>query len=247
MGWIANVENAGEFVAAEKGYYADEGVDLELVPGGPGVSVEPLVVSGKALVGLSQPDNVARARQQGAALKVVATTFQRNPAAIMSLETQPGADSAGSCRQEAGHPAVRRPDLRRVLYKHRDRPEVDHLCSGAIRPGPTGRRRGRCLRVVSDQPADSAHIAGHRNETFLLADYGFNLFTDAFEVAEESLADPERRATIVAILRATMRGWQDAIADPEAAAKLVVEKYGKSLNLDLEAQTLTMREADSAH
>ena len=37
MGWIANVENAGEFVAAEKGYYAAEGVDLELVPGGPGV------------------------------------------------------------------------------------------------------------------------------------------------------------------------------------------------------------------
>src|SRR5688572_31993959 len=57
MGWIANVENAGEFVAAEKGYYAAEGVDLELVPGGPGVSVEPLVVSGNALVGLSQPDN----------------------------------------------------------------------------------------------------------------------------------------------------------------------------------------------
>jgi ABC-type nitrate/sulfonate/bicarbonate transport system substrate-binding protein len=89
MGWIANVENAGEFIAAEQGYYAEEGVDLELVPGGPGVSVEPLVVSGKALVGLSQPDSVARARQQGAALKVVATTFQRNPAAIMSLTTNP--------------------------------------------------------------------------------------------------------------------------------------------------------------
>ena len=89
MGWIANVENAGEFVADEKGYYAAEGVDLELVPGGPGVSVEPLVVSGKALVGLSQPDNVARAREQGAALKVVATTFQRNPAAVMSLATNP--------------------------------------------------------------------------------------------------------------------------------------------------------------
>jgi ABC-type nitrate/sulfonate/bicarbonate transport system substrate-binding protein len=55
MGWIANVENAGEFVAAERGYYAAEGVDLELVPGGPGIAVEPIVVAGTALVGLSQP------------------------------------------------------------------------------------------------------------------------------------------------------------------------------------------------
>ena len=35
MGWIANVENAGEFVAAEKGYYTAEGLDMTLEPGGP--------------------------------------------------------------------------------------------------------------------------------------------------------------------------------------------------------------------
>ena len=33
LGWIANVENAGEFVADEKGYYAEEGLDLDARPG----------------------------------------------------------------------------------------------------------------------------------------------------------------------------------------------------------------------
>src|SRR5829696_4567636 len=89
LGWIANVENSGEFVAQENGYYAAEGVDLTIEPGGPAVAVEPVVVSGKALVGLSQPDFVARAREQGAALKVIAATFQRNPAAVMSLASAP--------------------------------------------------------------------------------------------------------------------------------------------------------------
>src|SRR5215207_3845578 len=50
LGWIANVENSGEFVAQENGYYAAEGVDLTIEPGGPAVAVEPVVVSGKALV-----------------------------------------------------------------------------------------------------------------------------------------------------------------------------------------------------
>lgn len=89
LGWVANVENMGEFVAAEKGYYAAAGLDLTLTPGGPAVSAEPLVVSGKALVGLSQPDIVARANANGANLKVIAATFQKNPGAIMSLASKP--------------------------------------------------------------------------------------------------------------------------------------------------------------
>ena len=89
LGWIANVENMGEFIGDERGYYTGEGLDLKIVPGGPGVSVEPLVVSGKALVGLSSADYTARARLQGAKLKIVGTTLQKNPSAVMSLAKNP--------------------------------------------------------------------------------------------------------------------------------------------------------------
>src|SRR5262249_54957293 len=75
--------------------------------------------------------------------------------------------------------------------------------------------------------------------TFLLSDFGFNLFSDAVIVTEDSLNDADKRDTITKILRATIKGWADALADPASSAKLVVEKYGKALNLDLNAQTLT--------
>jgi ABC-type nitrate/sulfonate/bicarbonate transport system substrate-binding protein len=93
----------------------------------------------------------------------------------------------------------------------------------------------------TNQPIQLA-TQGIETVTFLLADYGFNLFTDSFIVAEDSLADEDKRATIIKILDATFRGWKDAIADPEMAAQLVVEKYGKSLNLELEPQILTLQE-----
>jgi ABC-type nitrate/sulfonate/bicarbonate transport system substrate-binding protein len=103
---------------------------------------------------------------------------------------------------------------------------------------------GEVDAFVSFQTNQPIQLQGQGIETvtFLLADYGFNLFTDAFIVAEESLADEAKRATIVNILRATFQGWRDALADPDMAAKLVVEEYGKSLNLELEAQALTLRE-----
>ena len=93
LGWIANVENAGEFVAAEKGYYAEEGLDPTLTPGGPGAILEPTVVSGAALIGLSNADTIARANAEGAKLKIVGVTLQNNPSAVMSLASNPVPDA----------------------------------------------------------------------------------------------------------------------------------------------------------
>jgi ABC-type nitrate/sulfonate/bicarbonate transport system substrate-binding protein len=80
---------------------------------------------------------------------------------------------------------------------------------------------------------------GVETVTFLLADFGFNLYTDTLIVTADSLKDADKRATIVKVVQATIKGWADAIADPAMAAALVVNNYGKSLNLALDAQTLT--------
>ncbi len=241
MGWIANVENAGEFVAAENGYYTAEGIDLELTPGGPGISVEPLVVSGKALIGLSQPDNVARARAQGGKLKVVATTFQRNPAAIMSLASAPIKTPQELVGKKLGIQQSGVPIYDAFFTGIGIDPKSITYVPVQFDPAPLV--SGDVDAFVSFQTNQPIQLKteGIDTVTFLLADYGFNLFTDSFIVTEDSLADPEKRATIVKILKATFKGWQDAIADPETAAKLVVDKYGKSLNLELEPQTLTLQ------
>lgn len=240
MGWIANVENAGEFVAAEKGYYTAEGLDMTLEPGGPAVSVEPLVVSGKALIGLSQPDNVARARANGAKLKVVAATFQKNPAAVMSLASAPiltpqelvgkklGIQQSGVAIYDAFFKSIGM-DPKSITYV-------------PVQFDPAPLVNGEVDAFVSFQTNQPIQLKTQNIETvtFLTADFGFNLYSDAFIVSEDTLADADKRAAAVKALRASIKGWQDAIADPAAAAKLVVEKYGKSLNLDETAQTLTL-------
>ena len=240
MGWIANVENAGEFVAQEKGYYTAEELDMTLEPGGPAVSVEPLVVSGKALVGLSQPDVIARARQNGAKLKVVAATFQRNPAAVMSLASAPIKTPQELVGKKLGIQQSGVPIYDAFFTSIGIDPKSITYVPVQFDPAPLV--NGEVDAFVSFQTNQPIQLKtqGIETVTFLPADYGFNLFSDAFEVSEDTLADEEKRATVVKILRATIKGWQDAIADPAGAAKLVVDKYGQSLNLELEHQTLTM-------
>ncbi len=45
--WVLNDEIAPWFVGIEKGFYRDEGLELELVPGGPGIDPLQLLVGGK--------------------------------------------------------------------------------------------------------------------------------------------------------------------------------------------------------
>jgi ABC-type nitrate/sulfonate/bicarbonate transport system substrate-binding protein len=238
FGWIANVENAGEIVAAEKGYYAAEGVDITLEPGGPAVSVEPLVVSGKALIGLSQPDNVARARAQGANLKVVATTFQRNPAAVMSLASAPIATPQELVGKKLGIQQSGVPIYDAFFTSIGIDPKSIAYVPVQFDPAPLV--TGEVDAFVSFQTNQPITLKqqGIETVTFLPADYGFNLFSDALVVSEDTLADEAKRATAVKMLRATIKGWQDVLADTKAAAKIVVDKYGEVLSLKLEDQEL---------
>jgi ABC-type nitrate/sulfonate/bicarbonate transport system substrate-binding protein len=239
MGWIANVENSGEFVAQEKGYYSAEGLEMTLEPGGPAVSVEPLVVSGKALIGLSQPDNVARARAQGAKLKVIATTFQRNPAAVMSLATAPIATPQELVGKKLGIQQSGVPIYDAFFKSIGIDPKAITYVPVQFDPAPlVNHEVDAFVSFQTNQPIQ-LKTQGIDTVTFLPADYGFNLFSDALIVTEDTINDADARAKAVKVLRATIKGWQDAIADTAYAAKIVVEKYGKSLNLDLTAQTLT--------
>jgi NMT1/THI5 like len=111
LGWIANVENAGEFVAADKGYYENEGLAPTLTPGGPGAILEPTVVSGAALIGLSSADTIARRQRRGRRPQDRRCHAAEEPVGRHVAGIEPGADGEGSGGQEARPPADRRVDL----------------------------------------------------------------------------------------------------------------------------------------
>jgi ABC-type nitrate/sulfonate/bicarbonate transport system substrate-binding protein len=239
LGWIANVENMGEFVAMSKGYYDAEGLKLNLLPGGPGVSVEPLVASGKALVGLSSADYTARARLSGAKLKIVGSTLQKNPSAVMSLAKNPIHSPHDLIGKKLGLQQTSYATYNAFFKANGIDPKKITYVPVQYDPAPLV--SGQVDAFASFQTNQPIALAqkGIKTTTFLLADFGYNTFADAFVVSEKTLADPAARTAAKAILRATIRGWQDALKNPAAAAKVVVSGPGKTLGLKLHDQTLT--------
>lgn len=76
--WVTQAQFAGYYAAAEQGYYADEGLDVEILPGGPDIGPQQVVASGGAEFGIDWMGSMLASREQGTGAVNIAQVFQRS-------------------------------------------------------------------------------------------------------------------------------------------------------------------------
>ena len=83
LDWVAEPEHGGFYQAEARGFFREAGLDVTLIPGGPGAHVMPSVATGKADIG--QADDIGTLLQQAEGLPFVqfAAVFQDDPAGIL--------------------------------------------------------------------------------------------------------------------------------------------------------------------
>jgi ABC-type nitrate/sulfonate/bicarbonate transport system substrate-binding protein len=237
LSWIKNSEFAGEFYAESKGYYKDAGFSSVDLTAGP-AATEALVLSGAALVGLSNPVSVAPViLQEGGPLKIIGTTYQKNPFSIISLKS--GANiltPKDLIGKKIGVQAGGNETLFQALLK------VNHIDPSKVTTVPVqydpsplvnGGIDGYFGYVTNE--AITLEADGHPVSNLLFADNGLPFVAESFIVTQKSI--DTKRAELEAFLYAEIRGWKDALANTTGGAKLAVDTYGKTLNLDLAKET----------
>ncbi|TQL03204.1 ABC transporter substrate-binding protein [Cellulomonas sp. SLBN-39] len=256
LSWIKNAEFAGEFFADSKGYYADAGFSSVTLNAGPGAT-ESIVLSGGADFGLSNAVAVGQVvAEEDAPLKIVGTTYQKNPFTILSLKD--GGDIATPEDlvgkkigvQAGGNEAlfdallevngIDPADVEKVPVEYDPSPLVNGEVDGF-------------LAYVTNESI-IVESEGHEVTNLLFADNGLPFVAESVVTTDEMIAnEPEK---VKAFLQAEILGWKDAVADPEEGARLAVEEYGADLELDLEkeiqqatiqAETLVVTEETEAN
>ena len=91
------------------------------------------------------------------------------------------------------------------------------------------------LGIVTNEPL-LLQAEGRTPVLLRFADLGFDELDFTYAVAQSTLDDPARRAAIVDFMRAEIKGWQKALADPQYAAQLSVDVYGKGNGLIMSQQ-----------
>ncbi|MDX2376307.1 ABC transporter substrate-binding protein [Microbacterium sp. LRZ72] len=233
LSWILNEEFAGEYFADTNGYYEEAGFSsVNLVPG-PSTSVAELV-SGTADVGLSDAVSIGSAvANEGAPLKIIGATFQSNPFTILSLTD--GGDIAtpeDMIGKRIGVQDSNTALFNAFLAANDIDPSELTIVPVQYDPAPlvNGEVDGFMAYITNESVTVAAQGLDVTNLAF--AENGLPFVAETFTVTEEQIA--ENREMLKALLVAEIRGWTDAVNDPEEGARLAVEEYGADLDLVME-------------
>ncbi len=219
--WHHQTQFAGIYVADRKGFYRAEGLAVEYRPwavGGPSPVDE--VVAGRATLGITSQVQFLTAVERGAPLIAIAAIYQKSPVGFFALETSGitrPTDFAGKTVAFAPtHEIHLKAVLRRVGVDFRRVKPVPY--SFDLTPFYSG-EVAVWAGYIMNQPVD-ARLAGRAVTVIFPDDYGVHTYDDIVFTSTDLAA--RRPALVERWLRATLRGWRDAIEHPDDAVGITL-------------------------
>lgn len=237
LAWLHQSQFAGIYVAKERGFYAEEGLNATIVPFSFEDPTIDAVANGKADFGIVGSDELIIARSKGLPLKAFAVIYKINPVCAYSLK-----ESGISKPQDFIGKTVGLQRGTNVEYLYFvmmsklgiDRSKIkevsisygaDELLNGTIDVS-TG--------YIIDEP-QQAILGGHEVNTILMADYGADMYADVLFATDDTIkSNPE---LVRKFLRATLKGWSYSIEHEEEAIDAVM-KYTIGENREFEKREL---------
>lgn len=216
--WFPQAEHGGFYQALAKGYYEEAGLEVTLLPGGPGAHIKPKIVNGDAEFGMNPAVDLIVARSRGLPLLMLAPFLQHDHQALLVHAESPVHDFPDL----QGRTIVASPSLVWIQYLKK-RYNIDF----GLQPVPYGLAQfaadKNCVRqcIITNEPWVAAK-QGIAVRTLRLADAGYDGYHVIFCRPDYARQNP---AIVRAFVAASLRGWKDYMEnDPTPAHRLILER-----------------------
>ena len=232
--WVPQSQFAGYYAAQDRGFYAGEGLDVEIWAGGPKIDPADIAAAGQADVIIDWMPSVLEAREHGVPLVNIAQPFKRSASAL-------------ACRRDRGIMVPE--DLRGntiALPLNGDESFLAWMANLDIpvdggSEGVTMIEKGAYdAAELLSKAASCVHVMMY-NENWLLLEAGFGYRVTVFGFEDEGVAtlenglyvvegrlqDPLFFDRMVRFVRASMRGWAWSLENVDAAVGVVMEQAPK--------------------
>lgn len=224
--WLPQAQFAGYYVAQAKGYYKDAGLDVTIKPGGPDISPVQVIAGNQADVVVNWMPDALAAREAGVPLVNIAQVF--NQSGLML-----------TCKKSSGvtSPKDFKGKTLGVWYGGNEYPFLNWMAKLGYKTGdikimkqgfnvdPLLQNQAACISTMIYNEYWQVVDAGVKESdlvTFFYEKEGVASLEDGLYVLESKLKDPAFVARMGKFLKATFKGWNDAVKDPAGAAKMVV-------------------------
>jgi len=218
--WFPQAEHGGFYQALAKGYYRDAGLDVEIVPGGPGSAIKIKVAKGDATFGMMRTDDTAMAISNGLPLVVVAATLQHDAEALLIHADDPVKDFPDLNGRTIMAPVsmVWIPFIQKKYGIRFDLIPTTYGLGAFL-----GDRNLIQSCFLTSEPYYAAQ-KGVAVRALPLTDAGYDIYQGIICRRELARNDPE---LVRAFIAASIKGWRDYIEnDPAPANQLILAQNG---------------------
>ena len=227
LDWTPNTNHTGLYVAREKGYFEEAGLEVEIVQP-PEDGAEALVASGKADFGVSFQDTMAPALAGENALPItaVAALVQHNTSGIISregegMDTPKGLEGKKYATWDA---PVEKAMLKNVVESDGGDFSKVELVPSTVTDEVSAltSRSVDAIWIFYGWAGVATEVAGLKTDYFAFRDINpvFDYYTPVVISNNHFLS--EHPDTAKAFLGALKKGYEDAISDPEKAAEILL-------------------------
>jgi len=229
--WVTQAQFAGYYVALDKGFYEEEGLNVTIKPGGPDIAPTQVLAGGGADVTVDWMPSALSAREKGLPMINIAQPFKSSGMML-------------TCRKDAG--VATTDDFAGktlgVWFFGNEFPFLSWMSKlelstdgGAdgvtvLKQGfnvdPLLQNQAACVSTMTYNEYWQVIDAGLTDEDLVLFKYedeGVATLEDGLYVLEDKLADPAFEDKMVRFVRASMKGWKYAEENVEEAADIVLE------------------------
>ena len=229
LDWTPNTNHTGLYVALEKGWFREEGIETVTVVQPPEDGAEVLVGSGRAQFGVSFQDYMAPALAGDAPLPItaVAAVIQHNTSGIVSRKGE-GMDSPKGLegkRYATWDLPVEKATIRQVMEADGGDFEKVTLIPSTVTDEVSALQSGSvdAIWIYYAWAGIACEVAGLETDYFAFSDIApeFDYYTPVIIANDNFLMNkPE---TAKAFMRALARGYEFAIENPEEAADILMK------------------------
>ncbi len=222
LSWYHQAQFAGLYAAVERGFYAEEGLEVTLLPKpAPHIDVVGRVSAGEADFGINPAAGVITARAAGGSAVAIAAIYQRHPLVFMTLPgsgiVRPG-DFPGRSIRATG------PAGTAMLNSMLTHEGVDVQSIRVVDAGydltPFFAGEVDIWPAYMTNEVLAARAAGYDVNLIMPDDYGVHFYGDTL-ITTDQLIEQEP-GLVLRFLRASLRGWEWASRHAEDAAELVL-------------------------
>ncbi len=229
--WVTQAQFAGYYVALDKGFYAAENLNVTILPGGPDIAPPQVLAGGGADAMLNWMPSALAAREKGLPVVNIAQPFKSSGLML-------------TCWKDTGikSPADFKGKTIGVWFYGNEYPFLSWMSQEGIsteggdngvtvlRQGfnvdPLLQRQADCISTMTYNEFGQVLDAGVSEDelvTFKYEDQGVATLEDGIYALEDNLKDPAFADKMVRFVRASMKGWKYAEANPGEAANIVLD------------------------